>query len=151
MSDKYVYNLIFPDHVDEFKIGDYTFRRTADYVHRVDQMQHLINVTGTEHSFSTQTGTHALTATVHIPADEKPGTLSWSEKIPNATQLLDILLLLTLFTKHNVFAEDEAISPDVPIIQDHRSHAYGNELRLALPSDLHGDIKQRALYWVTAR
>ncbi len=69
-------------------------------------LQHLVPVYS-EFDRPINTGAHAITAEVEVPAKEKKPVLEWGDK--NATALDDILLLLSVFTLRDVFAAPEPI------------------------------------------
>ena len=54
------------------------------------------------------TGSHALTATVEFSTPERSAVLGWAGD--DATALLDVALLLSLFTSRSVFIDDPAAS-----------------------------------------
>ncbi len=130
MVEKYIYNLEFPPHVNEFKIGEYLFKRVSNYSESFSGLQHLVNSFGSEFSTKVQTGSHQITAIVQIPDNEKSATLSWGDKNPK--QILDVLLLLTLFTGRNVFMKNWEEKEGMAIMADHREHLWGAQLLLSI-------------------
>lgn len=125
-----IFNLEFPAYISELKIGDYLFKRVKNYRITSDRMMWLVDSGGSEFGRQTKTGSHQITATVDIPAQEKPCVLLWENK--KFTQLDDILLLLTIFTGRNVFKKDWDTSEQVAISSDHREHHFGGQLHLSL-------------------
>ena len=117
MVEKFVYNLEFPAYINEFKIGDYNFKRVENYSEAFQQLQHLIESYGSEHSTKIKTGSHQITAIVEIPEEEEDSVLPWAKK--DSKQILDILLLLTLFTGRNVFLKDWEEKEGISIMADH--------------------------------
>ncbi len=128
-----VYNLEFPPHVNELNIGGYVFRRSSDYSDAFGKMQHLVNSSGSEHKTVVQTGSHQITATVEIPDVEQQAVLMWADQEPK--RILDVLLLLSIFTGRNVFVKNWEEDEGVAILQDHRQHHFGGELILSLPTE----------------
>lgn len=130
MVEKYIYNLEFPSYITEFKVGDYIFKRVPEYSEAFGGLQHLVNSVGSEFSTKVQTGSHQITATVQLPDDEKSAVFPWGEE--NAKQILDVLLLLSLFTGRNVFAKTWEGEDGKAIMADHRQHQWGGQLILSL-------------------
>ena len=127
-TSKYVYNIIFPHGCRQLPILGYTFRRTSDYVERVQSLQHLISVFS-EFDQRIKTGTHAITAVVDIPPTEKKPVIDWQDK--HATALDDILLLLSIFTFRDVFAVNTPVADGKEAITaDPREYFFG--LRMAI-------------------
>ena len=124
-----VYNLEFPHKIEEFKIGDYIFKKIENYEEAYNRMMHLYTSAGGEYSFERQTGSHQITATVEIPSVEKKYALPWSDtEPPQLTQLHDILLLLTIFTGREIFVLEEGVGENPVIVSDHRIHSFGGQL-----------------------
>ncbi|MDD3940620.1 MAG: hypothetical protein PHQ01_03570 [Candidatus Pacebacteria bacterium] len=130
MVEKFVYNLEFPAYVNEFKIGDYSFKRVDNYSESFQQLQHLVKSCGSEYPTEIKTGSHQITAIVEIPDKEQNSVLPWADK--NSKQILDILLLLTLFTGRNVFLKDWEEKGGISIMADHRNHQWGAQLHLSI-------------------
>lgn len=130
MVEKFIYNLEFPAYITEFKIGDYIFKRVDNYSEAFQQLQHLVESYGSEHSTKIKTGGHQITAIVEIPNKEEDSVLPWEKK--DSKQILDILLLLTLFTGRNVFLKDWEEKDGISIMADHRNHQWGAQLHLSL-------------------
>lgn len=147
MLKKFIYNLEFPDYINELVIGDYKFERLPndEYKAAFDKLTHLVESYGSEYSTKVQTGSHQITAIVTIPNREKRCKLPWADT--KLTQLDDILFLLTLFTGRNVFKKDWR-EENVALPQDHRIHYYGGQLHLSIKAErkwqnkLTGEIKE---------
>lgn len=82
------------------------------------------------------TGEHAITAIVEIPEEEKNSVLEWAGE--DNTALMDILLLLSLFSGRDVFAGDpisQVGKPEIDgaIIRDSRVFRWGGILRTSIP------------------
>ena len=125
-----IYNLEFPPYIEEFKIGDYVFKRIERYKEAFNDMMHLVNSSGSEFDTKIQTGSHQITATVMIPQKEKKSILPRETK--QSTQLDDILFFLTIFTDRNVFKKDRKDTKNIAIIGDHRIHYYGWQLNSSI-------------------
>ena len=130
MQTRAVFNLEFPEHIHQFKIGEYLFKRVPEYAERHSKLQYLVTVSGTEFPMKLQTGSHQQTATVEYPDVEKLPVLPWGNEDP--TQLLDILLLLTIFTGRNILALKEEEKDKGAILENHGVHNFGGELILSL-------------------
>lgn len=127
-----IFNLEFPSYIEEFKIGDYLFKRVENYKEAFDGMMHLHNSAGGEFNTQIKFGTHQITATVEIPKEEEKAILPFSVDNTNEiTQLDDILLLLTIFTNRNVFKKNWEDDDSIAVISDHRIHSYGSKLILS--------------------
>jgi hypothetical protein len=87
-------------------------------------MMCLVKSSGSEFDTQIKTGSHQITATVEMPRKEKKCVLPFGNK--KATQLDDVLFLLTIFTDRNVFKKDWE---NGAVISDHRMHQYGGQLR----------------------
>ena len=130
-----VYNLGFEWPDEEMRIGRYAFVPKADYLARFKQLPHA-------HAFSSPpygtvrecNGTHIATGTVVLPEEERPPTLKWGN--PDATELDDILLLLSFFTRRRVLVLEEEDMQG--IIADPREFHYGGTLALSLPQNKRG-------------
>lgn len=114
-----VYNLEFPDWCNEIIIYGYRFTRAEDYEDKYANLQHLVPHT---HEFSVDfnTGQHAVTAYVDVPSKQKRSIFEWASG--NAYALMDILLLLSLFTSRDVFVLD---GEEGVIIADPRLYQWG--------------------------
>lgn len=121
-----IYNLQFPDYVNELTIGDYVFTRVNDYEKAFGGMMKLHNSKGGEFNVNIQAGSHQITATVKMPIKEKFCVLPFENK--NLTQLEDILLLFSIFTGRNVFKKDWENTNDLALISDHRKFNFGGQL-----------------------
>lgn len=137
-----VYNLEFQWPDEEMKIGPYVFVPAADYQDRYLNLQHLVAIHGGHHgSVEPCTGSHQITGTVACPEEQRVAALGWGHEAP--TELDDILLLLSLFTRRKVFASEMEDRGGV-VIADPRLFHYGGGLGLSLPrvkrpSPLQGD------------
>jgi hypothetical protein len=126
MIEKFIYNLEFPSYINRIKIGDYVFNRVSNYAEAFGKLQHLVTMHGQEFPVIQQTGSHQITALVEIPDTERPNCLAWEK---DTKQIYDVLLLLTIFTRRNVFMKEW--DNDKAIIQDHRMLQIG-ELNLSI-------------------
>lgn len=130
-----VYNLEFPSWCPEINIFGYRFTRVDDYQERFLSLQHLSTALS-EFSEEPNTGMHAITAFVEIPDKEEKAILDWSGD--NSTALMDVMLLLSIFTCRDIFIlkpqSDKRIkiSRD-PIIADPRVFQWGGILRCSIP------------------
>jgi hypothetical protein len=80
------------------------------------------------------TGKHAITAYVDLPENEQEAALAWAGG-SNTTPLSDILLLLSIFTRRDVFVVDSAIDDGSGkvIVADPRFYPWGGVLGCSLP------------------
>ena len=124
-----VYNLLFPDHVEELHIGDCLFKRSNDYAKIYKDMMWITSMQGVEIDHKANFGSHQITAIAECPSKHRPAVLPWNEK--NPTQLHDIAFLLTLFTGRNVFLKEWEGSDMFPLT-DHRQLQFGGQLQLSL-------------------
>ncbi|MFA6255094.1 MAG: hypothetical protein WC675_03630 [Patescibacteria group bacterium] len=125
---KEIYNLEFPPYVSQLEIGGYIFKRIDNYNQLITELQHFVNISGSENPIQPNTGKHMITATVSIPENEIKCCLPWTD--PNSTQILDVLFLLTIFTGRSVFVKEW--EGDAPIIADHRIHQWGGQLQCSI-------------------
>ncbi|MBE0684356.1 MAG: hypothetical protein IH589_20820 [Anaerolineales bacterium] len=136
MKVRPVYNLEFPSWCPEINIYGYRFTRVDDYEKRFLSLQHLNSVIS-EFDEDPNTGTHSITAFVELPDPyEKGAIFDWSGT--DHTALIDILLLLSLFTGREVFALEEQNSKKIRnsndvIIADPRVYQRGGILRCSIP------------------
>jgi hypothetical protein len=128
-----IYNLEFPNFIDELTVDGYTFRRISDYKEAHEKLWNLVPSSGAEFATVIQTGSHQITATVDKPEMEKSASLPWGD--PDPKRLLDILLLLSIFTGRNVFEKHWQDDTGVAILADHRGYQFGGELILSLPTE----------------
>lgn len=130
---KGVYNLEFSRNCPDLTIFGYQFTRVDDYQNRITNLQHLIT-SYSEFEIHANTGKHAVTAYVEIPEHEQEAALAWADG-SNATALTDILLLLSIFTRRDVFMVDNAIDDGTGkvIIADPRFHPCGSVLAASVP------------------
>lgn len=122
-----IYNFEFPAYIDQLTLGGYTFRRVPEYRDRLRSLQHLV---GYFHEFQVAAnfGENAITAEAFSPDPEPQALLKWRK--PATTHLDDVLLILSLFTRRHVWAEEEERGI---IIGDHRTYQHGWALRKGLP------------------
>jgi hypothetical protein len=135
MKVRPVYNLEFPSWCIEMNLFGYRFTRVDDYQERFLSLQHLTSSIS-EFSEEPNTGTHSLTAFVELPDSEEEAVLDWSGS--NNTALMDILLLLALFTGRDVFSLKAQNSKQIKnnrdvIIADPRIYSWGGVLRCSIP------------------
>ena len=133
LVERLVYNLEFRPWSTRLEIGDYTFERVPNYAEQHRKLQHLVNTTGSEFSESINTGEHAHTANVTGPDDEPQAVIPWQHHKPIA--LHDILLLLRLFTRRDVFALEPTLqeADDFAILADSRLFTWGAVLVCSIP------------------
>jgi hypothetical protein len=134
-NKKFVYNLEFPSWCKEITISDYHFYRVEEYKEKVRNLQHLAN-SKAEFDLPANTGSHEITAFVECPSTEPKAILKWLNK--DASSLQDILFLLSIFTRRDVFIVEEdknnLTSPHGPVIvSDPRSYYWGGILRCSIP------------------
>lgn len=131
MNEEYiVYNLVFPEHINEMHIGGYVFKRLPEYSERHSKLMWLVNSSGSEFQTKIQTGSHQATASVIEMGTRK--SLPWKEV--DATKLTDICLIFTIFTGRNVFAIRKALfETDPTLISDYRIFNYGGILQCSIP------------------
>lgn len=130
-----VYNLEFPPRCPGFSIFGYEFSRVENYGEKVLDLQHLRRSTS-EYAIRHNTGTHVHTAMVELPQEQQEAVLEWARR--DNTALLDVLLLLSLFTRRDVFAMPhnyEKLDDENKwvIIRDPRVFPSGGTLRNSIP------------------
>ena len=132
-----VYNLVFPESVNEMEIAEYRFKRVDQYYSQLKKLQWHRPTNYENHQFSESNGINAVTSKVFIPDKESESVLSWSrEELSSLSKekppaLYDILVLLSLFTERNIhcsFGKDITYTD-----QDCRPHKWGYKLRKSLP------------------
>jgi hypothetical protein len=130
MSNEYiVYNLVFPEYVNEMNLGGYLFRRRPNYEESYSKMMWLVDSSGSEFVTKKQTGSHQATADVIEKGIRK--SLPW--RSADATKLTDICLLLSIFTGRDVFAvKKEVYETNPTLISDHRIFNYGGILHCSI-------------------
>lgn len=124
-----IYNLKFPYYCNELTIFQYQFTRVPDYAEKLNKLQQLRPVTS-EFKILPNTGMHAVTGFVELPNPEPTAILEWVGE--GNTALMDILLLLSLFTGREVFAgkpNTESFGPQVVITRDSRVYQWGEIIR----------------------
>lgn len=130
-----VYNLEFPSWCSELSIYGYQFTRVDDYKERIRKLQHRVSFIS-EFDVKANTGTHSITAFVELPDSEDKAVLDWPES--TNTVLVDVLLLLSLFTSRDIFVlepqNDKVIKEsDSVIVADPRVCLWGGILRCSIP------------------
>jgi len=126
---KQVYNLEFPCWCPAMTIHGYRFTRVEDYADSVARLQHLVSF-HSELRVQATTGQHAITAYVDLPEQEDEAVLGWSDS--GLTALSDVLLLLSIFTKRNVFLAESNNVAGV-VLADPRVYQWGGVLICSLP------------------
>ncbi len=138
-NTKWIYNFIFPYGCQEVEIYKYTFTRVPEYIERVQTLQHTFS-SFSEFDRPMSTGTHAITAEVTIPGNERQPILPWREE--NATALDDILLLFSIFTQRDVFALKKPMGEgEGAITADSRMYYFG--LMASIPYEEGGEENGR--------
>ena len=129
---KRVYNLEFPPWCPAMTIHGYRFIRVKEYRERVVRLQPTSG-SSIEFSVAASPGQHAVTSYVEIPAAEEKSVLPWNDR-DNTTALNDILLLLSIFTRRDVFAVDDASMEEAEGLwtADPRLHIGGGILRSSI-------------------
>ena len=127
---RHIYNLEFPSWCPRLNIADYQFSRVPEYEERLKSLQHLVGVHA-EFRTEPNTGQHAITAVVEHPDPEPSAALEWSGS--STTALWDILLILSLFSRRDVFAAPPETGSPGAIIRDPRVYAHGGLLRISIP------------------
>jgi hypothetical protein len=136
---RWVYNFVFPERCQQLTIHGYLFKRIEEYKERVQSLQNL-TPSFREFNQPINTGTHAITVHLDLPSKEKKPVIKWGNK--KATALDDILLLLSIFTHRDVFAESEPIEKDKgAITADSREYFFGLRTAIKYEKGLneHGD------------
>lgn len=128
-----VYNLEFPAWCREMAIHGYRFVRVREYEERLALLQHTSG-SGIEFSVVASPGRHAVASCVENPASEEKSVLPWSDR-ENRTALDDILLLLSIFSRRDVFAVEDACAGEAEGLwtADPRLHIGGGILRSSMP------------------
>lgn len=127
-----VYNLEFPSWCTEFTIFGYVFRRVEEYRERVLSLQNWISAHH-EFGFEPNIGVHAITAYVERPDKEEESVLPWGGDRKHSA-LNDVLLLLSMFTRRDVFLRETSIHGlDAALYHDPRLHPGGGLLRVSVP------------------
>lgn len=129
---KKVYNLEFSPWSPGFEVYGYTFSRVENYEEKVKSLQHLASGYS-EFELNQSTGNHAITAYVNIPEKEESAVLEWANSDSKA--LMDIMLLITLFTGRDVFVVEDDFDENgkFVITADHNYFYWGGSLRCAIP------------------
>jgi hypothetical protein len=129
MKRRFVYNLEFPSWCPEINLFGYRFFRVDNYKDQIQRLQQ-VGDSFSEFEIKANTGEHAITAYVEIPRKEKRAILEWSG--PTNTALLDIQLLLSLFTGRDVFSEETDHVNGI-ITKDPQIFSCGGSLRPSIP------------------
>lgn len=127
-----VYNLEFPYYAKSIRIENYRFDRAENYHERLRNLHYPI-ARHLEFSIKANTGSHSITAKLHLPDSKAESILYPNSK--NATALEDILVLLSLLTGRNVFIDkDGAENKELKVIlADPRTYKWGGSLRTSIP------------------
>jgi len=128
-----IYNLLFPTGCSEITVHGHRFSRIEEYQSRVRKLQHLGGLFS-EFQIRPNTGEHAVTGYVDIPEPAESSILEWAGE--GNTVLMDILLLLSLFTGREVFAGrpgTTGLAEDEVITRDSRVYKWGGILRSSIP------------------
>ena len=133
---KEIYNLEFPSWCNEMTIFEYHFTRVNNYRDRLASLQHWIT-SHVEFEIRANTGSHAVTAYVDLPERERKSV--FKQRGSANTALSDILLLLSIFTRRDVFTVDNASDGDSDkvIIADPRIYDWGGVLITSIPYKEH--------------
>ncbi|MCB9790461.1 hypothetical protein H6764_00350 [Candidatus Nomurabacteria bacterium] len=133
MAKRFVYNLEFPDYCDQLSIGDYIFERIENYHGALQALQQRVNIAA-EFEIKSCTGSHAITASVRKKTPGRPRNSVLISK-SKASELDDILHLLSIFTRRKVFLSlpnnDEST-----IIADPRMADFGVTLHCSIPQNI---------------
>lgn len=130
MKNIEIYNLRFPDNVNELNVGGYCFTRASDYADKVKELASAFD----SGDFYTSNGSHQITAlmTPLEGREENEPVLPWNN-LDEPKEYLDVLLTLSLLTGLNIFAKTwDDIEGKRQIIEDPRQHR-GNFSRFVLP------------------
>ena len=111
-------------------IHGYRFIGVDDYKNRVTRLQHLVSSYG-EFEITANTGQHVFTAYVELPEKEDEAILEWTGS--DNTALSDILLLLSIFDRRDVFALEDSDSNPGVILADPRQNQWGGVLACSIP------------------
>jgi len=123
----YVYNLEFPMNCDNFNVYGYKFEKVKNYDENFSKLQNLFCPYKSKINLNPCGNT--ITGIVEPLLKEKTSILYQESKTPSA--LFDILLLLSIFTRREVFTRKNLISS-----ADQRQYFLGALLRDSLPKDL---------------
>lgn len=128
-----VYNLQFPSYCHAMTICGYRFTRVAGYERALKKLQHLFDW-ASEYKVSRRTGGHAITAHVELPSKEKEATLAWGSP-DDVTALNDVLILLSLFTRREVFVLGKSAIRRAKrvIVADPRVYSFSAVLEGSIP------------------
>lgn len=130
---KEIYNLEFPSWCQELTIFGYKFSRLDDYKSRLADLQHFITVSDEFTINKNLQGKHSITAYVNIPDVEEKAVIGQGNNTRIAPAINDILLLLSLFTRRDVFVADATERGANFITADPREYAMGGVLRCSIP------------------
>lgn len=132
-----IYYLEYPSWCPEITIFGYRFTRVDNYQKQVQRLQHLISCSA-EYQINANTGGHAITASIEIPEVEEKAVLEWTGG--NISPLSDILLLLSLFTRREVFVGELQDKQYTGIfLADPRVYTWGGYIEgfYSLPATIH--------------
>jgi hypothetical protein len=124
-----VYNLVFPSGCRSIKIFDYKFTKVSNYPIQLQKLQQLVAY-HSDVQIEINTGEHAVTSFVESANPDQKAILEWGNS--KSTALDDILLLLSLFTRRDVFVIDK-LEKNMAIVADPRQYSGGGILRCSIP------------------
>jgi hypothetical protein len=136
VTKKAVYNLEFPPHCNQLSISGYDFIRVDAYGTMLQELQHCRPYYDGEFEVKPSTGKHAITATLEINTHQN-AVLEWGDS--QASHLMDVLLLLGLFTRRDVFTQNFDNLENLVITHDSRYFKYGGTLIASIKPALVGD------------
>jgi hypothetical protein len=109
-------------------IYGYKFSRVEDYAEKVLRLQRLVPI-HSEFRIPATMGEHVITAFVDLPECEDNAVLEWAKS--NATALVDVLLLLSIFSGRDVFLSQNEEGDGI-YLADPRQYHGGGILRASL-------------------
>ena len=129
-----IYNFEFPLRCSEVSLFEYRFVRVQNYEQQLQRLQNLNNV-HKEFNITANTGEHAITAYVNLPEKEHGAALEWAGN--GNTALMDVLLLLSLFTGRDVFAgepgDENSHTMNTGVLnRDSRVYRFGGSLSASI-------------------
>lgn len=145
-----VFNLEFPSYCNQLNIGDYKFYRVENYNEQLLKLQHTlpdwVNGFGEEIMVYSSIGQHTITGYLEYSQQPVPSVLDWST--PQAMEIDDICLLLSIFTQRDVFYVhelfDEKNSNDCKLnsfrIFSPHKYSFSSVLRASIPLKIIDDI-----------
>ena len=123
-----VYNLVFPDYVDEMEIFGYKFNRVKNYPEELQKLQHRYPGSIKEFKIVACSGTNAITTKVIVPENEEDSVLPWESP---KKAIHDILLLLSLLTLREVFLDEPG---NGICVANPNIFEFGNVLEACIPT-----------------